>query len=621
MLYPIAFKVERVLFLKIHMTNSRNTFPLVLSIALTITFLVALLTPRFRMSVTLIDSSTALTTCDSSFYTINPPAGYTFSKGCIADNKAIYSTDARFTFFLPEPEYNLLSFIQGPNNEIKDNPNLSWSITVSNPSKIHIMSRHIPGINAPAWIRNNYTRVTNDDLSQLIQYSKRKSNLGLIGLYDIYTRSVEPGTITLSAAGEANNPAYSMYIVALAHLATPSPSPTIRVTPRPTPTQTVTPSSTNSPSPTSVPSSRASTFESLVESDLKFAAEQYEISAQTLSKTSYPVRTTANGEWSTSSASSWTSGFFPGSMWYLYEYTRNPIWQTRAQQWQAAIESQKNDTSTHDVGFMLFDSFGNGFKQTNNAAYKQIVLTAANSLSQRFSPIVGLTRSWNSASPNFTVIIDNMMNIEMLFWAAKNGGNTQYSDMAISHALKTAQNHVRADGSTYHVVDYNQNNGAVIRQYTAQGYSDSSTWSRGQAWAIYGFTMAYRETKDTRFLETARKVADYYIAHLPSDFIAPWDFQAPGTQPKDTSSAAIAASGLLELSKLETDAIKKTAYLDIAKNILSSLSTSEYLTKGTNNKALLLHGTQNKPKGNYDTGLTFGDYYFIEALIRYKNWY
>ena len=212
-----------------------------------------------------------------------------------------------------------------------------------------------------------------------------------------------------------------------------------------------------------------------------------------------------------------------------------------------------------------------------------------------------------------------MINLELLFWSAKNGGPSTHKNMAISHALKASQDFVRADGSTYHLVTYNQDTGAIISKSTIQGLNAESTWSRGQAWAVYGFTTAYRETGDSRFLDTARKVSDYFINRLPQDYIPYWDFELPDTtgQPRDSSAASAAASGLLQLSRLETDNTRKTTYLNAAKNILNSLSSSSYMAEGTTNKAVLLHGTYSKPGGKYDTGLIWGDYYFLEAMLRY----
>ncbi|HJY83612.1 MAG TPA: discoidin domain-containing protein [Candidatus Binatia bacterium] len=340
----------------------------------------------------------------------------------------------------------------------------------------------------------------------------------------------------------------------------------------------------------------------------------------TLAPTTYPFITNVAGTWETTGARKWTSGFFPGSLWFLYQQTANPLWKTKAQEWQAGIESQKTNTSTHDVGFMIFTSFGNSYRLSGNDADRQVILSAAHALATRFSPTVGCLKSWESDVSDFKVIIDNMMNLELLFWAATHGGDHTWYDMAVSHALKTIENHVRADGSTYHLVNYNPTTGAVQSRGTVQGFADESTWSRGQAWALYGFTLTYRETGDTRFLQAARMTADYFISHLPSDSVPYWDFQAPGIphEPRDSSAAAIAASGLLELSELERDAGRQHTYLNSARNILTALASSEYLAEGTTNHAILLHGTPNKPGGRFDLGLIYGDYYFLEALLRYR---
>lgn len=267
---------------------------------------------------------------------------------------------------------------------------------------------------------------------------------------------------------------------------------------------------------------------------------------------------------------------------------------------------------------MMYSSYGQGYRLTKDSAYRDILVTSARSLASRYSDKVGAIKSWDGSSTEYKVIIDNMMNLELLFWAARNGGDAAWKTMAISHATKTAENHVRPDGSTYHLVTYDPATGAVKSRTTVQGYSNTSTWSRGQAWALYGFTIAYRETGNALFLDTARKTADYYISHLPSDSVPYWDFQAPGipNEPRDTSSAAIAASGLLELSRHDPDAARKSTYRTAATTILTSLSSASYLSEGTSYQSILLHGTQNKNNGNYDTGIVYGDYYFIEALLK-----
>jgi unsaturated chondroitin disaccharide hydrolase len=218
------------------------------------------------------------------------------------------------------------------------------------------------------------------------------------------------------------------------------------------------------------------------------------------------------------------------------------------------------------------------------------------------------------------VIIDDMLNLELLFWASQHGGPSSLADKALQNALTVIRSHIRTDGSSWHLVVFDSDDGSVKRKGTVQGYSDNSTWARGQAWGVYGFTMAYRESNDARMLAAARRMADWYVAHLPSDSIPYWDFDAPGipNEPRDSSAAAVAASGLIELSQLESDATRKQRYLDAAKATLTSLSSSAYLAEGTSARSILLHGTYNKPVGQYDRGLVWGDYYFIEALLRYK---
>src|SRR2546421_1019151 len=278
-----------------------------------------------------------------------------------------------------------------------------------------------------------------------------------------------------------------------------------------------------------------------------------------------------------------------------------------------------DDAVAHDLSFAAAQ-----LNRTLTDSFRQVALTAAGSLATRYSSIVGATRSWNNTSSDsptdFKVIVDNMMNLELLFWASKHGGDPGLATKALQHALTTAREHVRPDGSTYHLVVFDSGTGAVKRKQTVQGYSNSSTWSRGQAWGLYGFTMAYRETRDSRMLATARQVADYYIAHLPADKVPYWDFQAPGipNEPRDSSAAAIAASGLLELSQLDPDGARSRQYLDVARATLASLSSPAYLAEGTASRSILMHGTANKPAGDYDRGLIYGDYFFLEALLRYR---
>ena len=353
--------------------------------------------------------------------------------------------------------------------------------------------------------------------------------------------------------------------------------------------------------------------------------------ADTLAVGDYPVRTQLYDWWVTSDASGWTSGFLPGILWAAYESTGEAEWRTRAETWTAGLEDRKNDTTTHDVGFQIFSSFGRGAILTGDAACRDVVITAAGSLATRFNPTVGALRSWSWGTWRFPVIIDNMMNLEILFWASKNGGDAALYDMAVSHALTTIENHVREDGSIFHLVDFDPATGEVVLRSTWQGYADDSTWARGQAWAVYGFTMTYRETGDPVFLETAQRVADFFIDNLPADAVPYWDFDAPGIPDasRDSSAAAIAASGLLELGTLAADPADRARYADAARSTIVSLCTPDagggYLAEDAGGDSispgLLMRGCQVHPDSvaggdQCDESLIFGDYYFLEALMR-----
>ena len=271
---------------------------------------------------------------------------------------------------------------------------------------------------------------------------------------------------------------------------------------------------------------------------------------------------------------------------------------------------------------MIFCSYGNGYRLTKNENYKKVIIQAAKSLTTRFNPKVGCIKSWDNSRWPYPVIIDNMMNLELLFWASRNGGTKEMYNIAFSHAEKTMQNHFRKDGSTCHVIGYDTTTGKVLTKETAQGYADSSCWARGQAWCIYGFTMTYRFTKDQQFLLTAQQAADYFITHLPVDYVPYWDFLAPNIPdaPRDASAAAIAASGLFELSTSVADTVLRTKYFGAAENILRSLCSSSYLAEGTTSHAILNHCVGHKPNNSeIDVSLIYADYYFLEALSRYKS--
>ena len=321
--------------------------------------------------------------------------------------------------------------------------------------------------------------------------------------------------------------------------------------------------------------------------------------------------------------SDWTSGFPAGSFWLLYERTRDQAWRTAAEAWTAALMSQQTRTDTHDVGFVIYNSFGNGYRLTQNAAYRTVVLTAAASLATRFDADVGCTRSWDFGSWSFPVIIDNMMNLELLFRATALGGDARFAQIGTTHALTTRTNHFRADASSYHVVDYNPTTGAVIKKQTNQGLADESAWARGQAWGLYGFTMSYRETSDARFLDQATRIAEFYTKSpvMPADGVPYFDFDAPARTDvpdyRDASAGAIAASGLLELAKYATSAAAESYRAFAIKAVRALSSTAYRAAAGTNNQFLLLHSVGNYPQnGEIDVAMNYADYYYLEALGR-----
>ncbi|MBO5399852.1 MAG: glycoside hydrolase family 88 protein [Rikenellaceae bacterium] len=323
-------------------------------------------------------------------------------------------------------------------------------------------------------------------------------------------------------------------------------------------------------------------------------------------------KTYENGEIVTANIRWWTSGFFPGSLWLLYEHTGDGQLREYAEHFTSRLESLKDYRGTHDLGFMVFCSYGNGYRLTGNEAYKEIINEASASLATRFNPTVGAIRSWNTGRKenpelDYIVIIDNMMNLEMLEWSG-------YSDIARRHADTTLKNHFREDNSSYHVVTYNELTGEVTDKRTAQGLADESAWARGQVWGLYGYTMMYRVTGEKRYLDQAVKIADYVIPRLPEDAIPNWDFDAE-QQMKDSSAGSIMASALIELYGLTDNEL----YLTTAERQLRSLCSDAYLAPvGENGNFILRHGTGHLPAGTeVDVPLTYGDYYFIEAAMRY----
>ena len=319
----------------------------------------------------------------------------------------------------------------------------------------------------------------------------------------------------------------------------------------------------------------------------------------------------------------WTSGHFPGSLWYLYEATGDGFFKDRATVWTESIAPNSKVVDHHDTGFIMYCSFGNARRLLKTDKYDGLLLETANSLSTRFNPGLGLIRSWGAPDDKrrFLVIPDNLMNLELLEWAAKaRGGDKRFDRIARSHATVTMANHFRADGGTYHVLDYDQKTLRVKSIERGQGAGCGSAWSRGQSWAIYGYTMMFRETGDPAYLEFAKKLADFAVdnPNMPGDGVPYWDFGAPGEE-RDTSAAAIMASGLLELATFAKGE-KGAKYRAFAVKQLLSLCSDEYFAKpGENGDWLLKHGVGNKPAGSeVDTPLDYGDYYFLEALLRFK---
>jgi unsaturated chondroitin disaccharide hydrolase len=341
-------------------------------------------------------------------------------------------------------------------------------------------------------------------------------------------------------------------------------------------------------------------------------------------------RSIANGktEWRYVNYRDWTSGFWPGILWYVYEYTKNDEWKSKADSASRALFPLVDSAAIdHDLGFQVFCSIGNGYRLTGKPEYKNILLRAADTLSKLYNPKVGTILSWPREVPGVdwplrhNTIMDNMINLELLFWASKNGGSKSLYDMAVKHAETTMNNHFRPDYTSYHVVVYDTATGKKVKGITHQGFSDSSMWARGQSWAIYGYTMVYRETKDPRFLDFAQKVTDVYLSRLPEDAIPYWDFNAPDipAAPKDASAACVVASALLELSTFVPDKEKAKGYRDKAEQMLATLSTDKFQS-GNVNSAFLLHSTGHKPNGGeIDASIIYADYYYIEALLRAKK--
>jgi unsaturated chondroitin disaccharide hydrolase len=368
-----------------------------------------------------------------------------------------------------------------------------------------------------------------------------------------------------------------------------------------------------------------------VNRELDYCRSQIERTLEEISNTSRMPKNIADSlnSWKTTdiAISEWTVGFFPGILWYNYENTRDTNILKAAEYYTGLLEPlTKLPAYDHDLGFQIFCSYGNAYRLTGNEKYKRILLDAADTLATLFNPVAGTILSWpREVEPRnwpHNTIIDNMINLELLYWAAKNGGDKKHYDIAVKHAETTMKNGFREDGGCYHVVVYDTIDGHFIQGVTHQGYADSSLWARGQSWAIYGYTMVYRETGDKKFLRFAEKVTDLYLSRLPeNEYVPYWDFDAPDIpdEPRDASAAAIVASALLELSQLEDNGTIAEKYKTAAINMLFELSSDKYQSRESK-PSFLRHSVGHWPnKSEVDYSIIYADYYYIEALIRYKS--
>lgn len=365
----------------------------------------------------------------------------------------------------------------------------------------------------------------------------------------------------------------------------------------------------------------------LIKEQFNFAATQYKVlnsnvPADMMPKT-FDQKTNkvevSNTKW-------WCSGFFPGSLLYIYEHTGDKSVLDIANQRLAILEKEKHYTGNHDLGFMMYCSFGNAYRLFKREEDHKTIDTAAASLMTRYRPSIESIQSWNkNKNFNCPVIIDNMMNLELLSWVSDHGGDPRSKQIAITHANTTIKNHYRPNYSAWHVIDYDLDTKQVIGKKNWQGSADSSSWARGQAWGLYGFTMMYRMINDVTYLEQARNIAGYLLNHpnMPTDKIPYWDYNAPGIPNalRDASAASIMASALLELAQF-TKGKEKQQYIETARKIIVKLASDEYRAKaGSNGGFLIKHGVGHLlGNSEVDAPLTYGDYYFLEAMHRYQAW-
>ncbi|RPI24600.1 MAG: glucuronyl hydrolase [Chloroflexota bacterium] len=369
------------------------------------------------------------------------------------------------------------------------------------------------------------------------------------------------------------------------------------------------------------PPARPSLQTSFVDAALTYSAEVTRRNLESLK--TFP-ELTRESEWACVENGGWVGGHWTGLLWLAFSQTGDQTFENGARQWAARLAPRQNDPTTHDLGFLFELSHVLGACVTGDAALKPPALAAARTLLQRFNPRGQYLQAWGP--PDGTppqrgrMIIDTMMNLGLLFWAGGETGEPRFAQVASAHAHTALRRLVRADGSTAHVGDFDPDSGEFLGQDTHQGLSGTSCWSRGQSWAVYGFTEAYRQTGDAAFLHAACKVAGYALARLPTDHVPYWDYDSPliPDDVRDSSAASALASGLLQLAALDPDPGQAGRWRDQAISILASL-WENYSSRGRPEPSILVHGTRSKPHGLMDHGLIYGDYYFVEALTRLKQ--
>lgn len=376
---------------------------------------------------------------------------------------------------------------------------------------------------------------------------------------------------------------------------------------------------------TALPAQQHRLSRSFIDKRLRSAAQQYKLLMQRLPDHVFPRSyDSAADRLVTSNSSWWCSGFYPGTLLYLYEYTHDDSLKQEAIEKLGLLEKEQFNKDTHDLGFMMYCSFGNAYRLWSGEKYKNILVNSARSLASRFTTATNVIRSWNFGNWKYPVIIDNMMNLELLVWAAANSNDSSLLKIAVAHANTTLENHFRADYSSYHLVDYDPRTGRVLGKQTVQGAADSSAWARGQGWALYGYTLLFRSTGQQQYLDQARHIARFILQHphLPADYVPYWDFDAPDIPhaPRDASAAAVIASAFIELAGYTAKKERKK-YRVAAGRMLRSLSSPVYFARpGENAGFILKHSAGNIPAhSEIDVPLTYADYYYIEALLRYKN--